>query len=394
MLAFTLTEAYQLTHQEGKVNLRLKIVHTWQECGSLRETARRLSISRNTVRKWVRRYLAEGETGLKDRSRRPHRCPRKTPAEVEERVLSLHRERGWGRRRVARALGLPEGTVRHILKRHLGEDKRQRRKRKTFYPAHWAWEEEKPFRLAQVDTKDILDKGTLGTKLWDHLRKRRLPRYQWTFLEARTRFRLLAYSHRLSVVNGLCFVALVMSWLRGWGIEVEVEWQEDWGPEFGGENGRHLERLDEKYYRPFGARLRRAPKGRTGYQGRVERSHRTDDEEFYIPCLGRMRTVAGFLRKAQRWQYYYNVERPHFGAGMDGKTPIEKLRELGFDLPNEFAAFPVILLDEVAVTWASKGGHHVLHRLKSAEGGRMAYHVLPTRVLRQLPPSPSDFPGG
>ena len=33
-LALRLTEAYQLTHQEGKVNLRLKIVHTWQECVS------------------------------------------------------------------------------------------------------------------------------------------------------------------------------------------------------------------------------------------------------------------------------------------------------------------------------------------------------------------------
>ena len=53
MLALTLTEAYQLTHQEGKVKLRLKIVRTFQECGSLRETARRLSISRNTVRKWL-----------------------------------------------------------------------------------------------------------------------------------------------------------------------------------------------------------------------------------------------------------------------------------------------------------------------------------------------------
>ena len=100
-----------------------------------------------------------------------------------------------------------------------------------------AWEEEEPFRLSQVDTKDILDKGTLGTRLWDHLRKHRLPRYQWTFLEARSRFKFLAYSHGLSVVNGLCFVALVMSWLRAWGIETEVDWQEDWGPEFGGENG-------------------------------------------------------------------------------------------------------------------------------------------------------------
>ena len=31
--------------------------------------------------------------------------------------------------------------------------------------------------------------------------------------------------------------------------------------------------------------LGRAPKGRKGYQGRVERSRRTDDEEFYIPML-------------------------------------------------------------------------------------------------------------
>jgi hypothetical protein len=151
-----------------------------------------------------------------------------------------------------------------------------------------------------------------------------------------------------------------MSWLRAWGIEVEVDWQEDWGSEFGGENPEHLAKLDEKYYRPFGARLRRAPKGRKGYQGRVERSHRTDDEEFFIPCLGRVKTVEEFLGRAQNWQYYYDVERPHFGVGMNGKSPLEKLRELGCELPDEFACFPVILLDEVAVIWASKGGHHVL----------------------------------
>jgi len=63
----------------------------------------------------------------------------------------------------------------------------------------------------------------------------------------------------------------------------------------------------------------------------------------------KVRTVAGFLRRAQRWQHYYNVKRPHFGAGMEGKSPLERLRELGFDLPDVFAAFPVIPLDEVAV---------------------------------------------
>ena len=38
-----------------------------------------------------------------------------------------------------------------------------------------------------------------------------------------------------------------VSWLRAWGIETEMDWQEDWGPEFGGENPEHLEKLDAKY---------------------------------------------------------------------------------------------------------------------------------------------------
>jgi transposase-like protein len=64
LLALTLAEACQLTHQEGKV--------------SLRDTACRLSISRNTVHKWVRRYLEEGGAGLVDRSRRPLRPRRRS----------------------------------------------------------------------------------------------------------------------------------------------------------------------------------------------------------------------------------------------------------------------------------------------------------------------------
>ena len=67
-----------------------------------------------------------------------------------------------------------------------------------------------------------------------------------------------------------------------------------------------------------------------------------------------------FLRRTQKWQHYYNVERSHFGVGMNGKSPLKKLRELGYDLPDEFAPFPVILLDEVVMIRAFKGSHHVL----------------------------------
>ena len=76
----------------------------------------------------------------------------------------------------------------------MARSKRQRRK--ALYPARWAWDEEVPFSLIQADVKDILDKKALGTALWQHIRRQRLPRYQWTACDGRSRLRFLAYSHR------------------------------------------------------------------------------------------------------------------------------------------------------------------------------------------------------
>ena len=46
---------------------------------------------------------------------------------------------------------------------------------------------------------------------------------------------------------------------------------------------------------------------------------------------------------------------PHLEVGMDGKSILEKLRELGLDLPDEFACFLVVLADEAAMIWTVEG---------------------------------------
>jgi|Deesub1362A_J573_1020465.scaffolds.fasta_scaffold36928_1 transposase len=72
MFHYTVPQLYSLATQKGEVALRLKIVKVCRECGSIGKTAR---MSRNTVRKWVRRYRERGEAGLYDRPRRPKRPP-------------------------------------------------------------------------------------------------------------------------------------------------------------------------------------------------------------------------------------------------------------------------------------------------------------------------------
>ena len=49
--------------------------------------ARELGVSRQCAHRWVARYRAEGEAGLVDRSSRPLRSPRATPARVQARVV-------------------------------------------------------------------------------------------------------------------------------------------------------------------------------------------------------------------------------------------------------------------------------------------------------------------
>ena len=57
--------------------------------------------------------------------------------------------------------------------------------------------------------------------------------------------------------------------------------------------------------------------------GKVERSHKTDDIEFYQ--LLSYRGDIDLNKKLLRWEKFYNFTRPH--AGVKGKTPYEVLRE-------------------------------------------------------------------
>jgi transposase-like protein len=57
-----------------------------------------VGMSERTVRKWVTRYRIEGETGLRDRSCRPHGSPTATPPLLASWVERLRRQRWTGPR--------------------------------------------------------------------------------------------------------------------------------------------------------------------------------------------------------------------------------------------------------------------------------------------------------
>jgi len=60
--------------------------------------------------------------------------------------------------------------------------------------------------------------------------------------------------------------------------------------------------------------------------GKVERSHRIDGEEFYRLLRGVViDDTKLFNDKLQEWEDFYNYQRPH--AGLNGRTPYERFRQ-------------------------------------------------------------------
>ena len=119
-----------------------------------------MGVSVRTVHKWVTRYRAEGEAGLTDRTSRPHRLRRPTPAASVERIETLRRQR-WTGKRIAIAVGTSAATVSRVLRR-LGFSKT-----KAIEPAEPVrrYEREHPGELIHIDIKKLGRFHKLGHRI-------------------------------------------------------------------------------------------------------------------------------------------------------------------------------------------------------------------------------------
>lgn len=99
---------------EGRFRLCCLIEDGW----TIASSAECMRISRQTAHKWWRRYQQGGRIALEDRTSRPRRCPTKTSAKVERRVVQLRRRHQVSAARLAERAGLPASTLHAVWARH------------------------------------------------------------------------------------------------------------------------------------------------------------------------------------------------------------------------------------------------------------------------------------
>ena len=289
---------------------RLAIIRHAQELtGNVAKTCRYYGISRQAYYKWLRRYEDGGLDALRDRSSRPHVSPRATRVEVVGKVIYLRQTYHFGPHKIAmylkryHDLELSPSGIWRILHRldmsRLPSSQRYRRQRDRWK----RYEKPEPGHRVQIDVKFI-----------SPLPGSRRKYYQFTAIDDCTRLRVLRIYDRLNQQSAIQFLDYVLAKLP---FRVE-RIQTDNGAEF--QSAFHYHVLDRgighSYIRPATPRL----------NGKVERSHRIDAEEFYRMLEGVVIDDAGvFNERLLEWENFYNFNRPHGGLG--GQTPYERLRQ-------------------------------------------------------------------
>jgi transposase InsO family protein len=124
-----------------------------EESCSITQAAERFGVSAKTCGKWCRRFLADGELGLLDRSSAPKRSPKQTPPERVEAIAALRRLRFTGPE-IAETLDMALSTVSQILGR-LGMGKLGRLGLEPARRYEWA----RPGELIHIDIKKL---GRIG----------------------------------------------------------------------------------------------------------------------------------------------------------------------------------------------------------------------------------------
>jgi len=316
---------------------------------NVRRTAREMKCSAHTV------YLAlekQKKKNLKDLSHRPKS---KHPCYIEEKkekmIIHYRKKTKFGKRRLRyhifqeEAVNIPESTIGKVLKRaHLARKRRKRVKRSSgshSYDMAALF----PFQELQVDLKVILDKETLPQEIYQHLKSSHLPLFQWTAIDVLTRIRFIAFSYKKDWFSGKAFLQLVIWWIRSFGFLYPLHMQSDGGVEFAASHPGSFKRNLERVFLPLGVTRSLIRKGHPEDNAFVERSHQTDDQEFYIPYLLKIKSEKDLIKRGLWWQSIYNLKRPHQGLG--NLTPYEKLKSLGYLTGEEICLFPTFILDSI-----------------------------------------------
>ena len=308
------------------LNQRKKmVISVVAEHRPVREVAAAFQISEPTARKWVRRFVAEGDAGLLDRSSAPRHVANRTSGERAEAIAALRRLRFSGPQ-IAELLEMPDSTVSGVLKR-LGMG---RLGRLGLQPAV-RYERARPGELIHIDVKKLGRILVPGHRVTGNRRQRasattytpdgrRIGNAGWEFvhiaIDDATR---LAYAEVLSdekAATAVAFLHRATAFFARHGIHVERLLTDN--------GNAYRSAVHAIACRALGIRHLRTRPYRPQTNGKAERFIRTLLDGWAYGALYRDSTER--TAALDGWLWHYNHRRRHSALGR--QTPAQRLNNL------------------------------------------------------------------
>jgi transposase InsO family protein len=293
---------------------RLEMVHDILLKGFTPCTAAAVhGVSEPSARKWVGRYLAQGETGLQDRSSRPKVSPRAISPAKALAIVELRRRR-LTQARIASAIGVSKSTVGRVLKR---AGLSRLRDLEPSEPA-LRYEHEHPGDLIHIDTKKLGRIERMSHRVTGN-RRDTVGGAGWEFLfvaiddHARVGFTdMYPDEGKASAVQ---FLHNTVAYFRSLGVRPKRILTDN-GPAFRSKSFAAACRdlgLKHSFTKPY----------RPQTNGKAERFIQSALREwaYGIPYNHSSERTA----MLERWIHHYNWHRPH--QGIKGLTPASRLSQ-------------------------------------------------------------------
>lgn len=303
---------------ERLIRMRLAWMLMYEQIGNAHLVSRHFGISTKTFYKWYKRYLSLNKTpqSLADRSRRPKHSPNITKEQVIQIIKRMRKKTKFGPDRISfylikgHSIKIPRSTIYAILKRE-GLIKKHKRLKKHLLMYNLP----NPGDNVQVDIKVI---GGYSVK----------RAMQYSAIDDATRIKLTRIYAERSNHYSVEFLDYITNKFPFRIKRISTDNDSVFTNLYTGDPRTHPLKMPKIHplslrCKELGIKHKLNRPACPQQNGKVERSHRTDGEEFYR--LHKTYNNLNYLAKErEKYDELFNNHRPHMG--LKGLTPLQKLQ--------------------------------------------------------------------
>lgn len=294
-----------------KIYLFLEVIRS----GEVSLSCKRLGVSLASYYRWWNRYRSQGfkVDALRARSRRPKISPKQIDKKIVSKIRYYRFHYRYGPERIRYYLAsnhkihISASTIYRTILRKGWRIQRYRTKKQN--PHKKRYELPMP-GFIQMDIKYV-PKKIKGEQI-----------YVYNALDDCSRWRFALAYREMSTLNAVHFVRKLVQAAPFTIHQIQTDNDVTFTYRFSPHSFDKRHPL-ESTMNELGIRHRLIPPGIKELNGKVERSHRIDDNEFFWKA--NYHSFPLFQQDLIRWNYAYNYHRPH--GSLNNLTPIEKLLE-------------------------------------------------------------------